>query len=104
MGPKFKAYQSKWNNTWKITKLQIHEIISIEILYQNCSCSKLDNDGKTQHESTKGVVPHYIEWHQKKNFLNHKKWYKLDQWVTNTFSKFEAQTQSAFGVTTLGYH
>jgi hypothetical protein len=104
MGPKFKAYQSKWNNIQKITKLQVNEIISIEILYQNCVCSKLDNDGKTQHESTKGVVPHYIEWHQKKHFLNHKSWDKLDQWVTNTFSKFAAQTQRAFGVTTLEYH
>jgi hypothetical protein len=28
----------------------------------------------------RGVVPHYIEGHQKNHILNHKKWDKLNQW------------------------
>ncbi len=31
-------------------------------------------------------------------------WDKLGQWDPNTFSRIEAQTQSTFGVTALGYH
>ncbi len=42
--------------------------------------------------------------HKKNHVLNHSMWDKLGQWDPNTFSRIEAQTQSTFGVTALGYH
>jgi hypothetical protein len=42
--------------------------------------------------------------HKKNYILNHSTWDKLGQQDPNTFSRIEAQTQSKFGVTTLGYH
>ncbi len=67
-------------------------------MHKFCECLKLYNYVKT-HGSSKGVVPHYIEGHQKNHILNHKKWDKLSQRDWNTSSNFKAQIQSAFGVT-----
>jgi len=43
--------------------------------------------------------------HKNNHFLNHSRlWDKLGQWDPNTFSKIEAQIQSAFAMIALGYY